>query len=207
MPGKSRISHKKKTLSTKQRKEVRQLVRRNLLKNSELKYYDDTVNLNMTNQWTWRQIFLPTVGTSDAGERIGDTVMPRHMEIRMNIVGSDVTNVCRVVFFRVKTGQSANTYFALGSSAASAYAVYSPYSKDRRDAIDVLYDRTFTTQTGGNNSHLVVKNLRLARKKIQFIGGATTYEIGGLYMAFCSDSGAASHPTIIHNIRTFYTDS
>lgn len=194
-------------LTKKQKKETRRIVDSRLKPGIELKYYDDAVSLSLTNQWGWRQLILPTQGQSDAGQRDGDKMLPVRMEIRGDIVGADSTNMMRIVIFRVKTGTSANNYFSIGSGAANAYTPYSPYSHDGRKAIEVLYDKSFGTSSTGTDHHVLVKTLKLARKPIQFSGGTTDYRINGLYMAYCSDSGAATHPTFTYNIRTFYQDS
>lgn len=197
-------------LTKTQKVEATKIVDRRLKVASEVKYYDYASSINLINQWAWAQIVLPTQGTGDQDQRDGDMMLPFRMEIRAGLTGptSTTTNsISRIVIFRVKTGQSANTYFSIGSGSASAYAVYSPYSKDRRKAIEVLYDKTFA-QVQGSNSHeiAIVKNLKLARKPIGFIGASTTYEINGLYLAVCSDQ-ATNNPTMTCNIRTYYTDS
>lgn len=197
-----------KSLSDNQKKETRKIVHSCLSKTIEPKTYDASSNASMTDQWTFAQIVAPSVGTSDLGQRIGDAISPVRCEFRASIIGADSTNHCRVVIYRVKSGTSSNAYFTYGSTASNSYSVVSPYSHDRRSAIEVLFDKTYCTQTGGRNTISIVRNLRMAKhSKIQFLGGTTTYEKGGLYIAYCSDSGAASHPTILYNIRTFYLDA
>lgn len=208
MPAKRSTKSKSRSLTKNQRKETRKIIHRCLKTRTEFKYFDASANSAMSDQWTFVQLVSPTQGDSDAGERVGDTIFPFKMEINATVVGADATNICRVVIYRVKTGQSSNTYFSLGSTAPNAYSPFSPYSHDRRDAIEVLMDKMLvTTSSGSNLIHLVRKNLKLAQKKIQFIGNSTVYELNGLYLAFCSDSGAVSHPGFKYNIRTFYTDS
>lgn len=207
MPSRKFRTFKRKKTNPSLKKTVKLIVNRAISRSSEQKYYDYAANANIYNQWTWAQVVSPIQGDGDAGERVGDTIMPTHMEINLLIAGSASANlVSRLVIFRVKTGTSANAYFAIGSGATNDYAVVSPYSHDRRNAIEVLMDRKFVTGTNGNNITSMFKTLKLAKKKIQFIGDSTTYEVGGIYMAICSSN--ATYPSnYLWNIRTFYTDS
>lgn len=198
---------KRKKTKPSLKKTVKLMVNRAISHSSEQKYFDYAANINIYNQWAWAQIVSPLQGTSDNGKRIGDTIMPTHMEIGLTITGSaSASLISRLVIFRVKTGTSNNAYMAIGSGAVNDYAVVSPYSHDRRGAIEVLMDRKFVTGTNGNNITSMFKTLKLAKKKIQFIGDSTTYELGGLYIALCS-SHATYPSTFLYNIRTFYTDS
>lgn len=206
MKGKT-YKKKHKSLTTKQRKEVRKIVRVDRRLNNETKYFDKAASSSMTDQWTWVQLVLPTPGDADAGDRNGDKIMPLHMEIRGAISYGDTYDTVRMVIFRVKSGTSSNSYFHYGSSAPNSYSVYSPYTHDKRANIEVLYDRTLAVNSSGGNAVTIVKDLRLAKKKIQFFAGTSTYETGGLYLAFCSDSTIAPHPGFIYNIRTFYDDA
>lgn len=195
-----------KVLSKKEKKQVKQIVDRSLKLSQEVKYTDYSVNANMTDQWTFTQVVLPSSAISDADSRVGDTILPFKMEMRFLTVHGDSLNHCRFVVFRVKAGASTNTYFSIGSTASNAYTVLSPYSHDRRGDIEVLYDSSYVVDTY-RPQICKVKNLKLAKKPIQFLGATTTYQKNGLMIAYCSDSDTVPHPQIQMNIRTFYTDS
>lgn len=198
------------------KKSVVQIVRKELNKNIETKYYDrastsasgDTVDYSGS---AFYVLTTPSQGTTDL-TRVGDKVRIRGLHCRMNLFCGDSTNTMRVILYQYKQASNliANsvTYLLNGTYVGTAQAPNSPYVHDYQKLFNVLYDKTFALDLVSKpEMSLVFKcPIKYARKEIAFSAGSTD-AINHIYLLVISDSGAATHPSVQFVTRFYYDDA
>lgn len=185
-------------------------LRRALATKTELKFFD--TNPSATSITTAAVIFSlsdVTQGVTD-NTRVGDTLLPKRLYIKMNFVGADVpANIMRVVIFRWNMSTVSDVPGLSEILESTAQPVLAPFAQDNRQRFTMLYDRTWVLNPNAasqTNSIVAMKTLKLAKKPIQFNAG-TVDGMFKIYALFVSDSGAITHPTVAFSSRLNYTDS
>lgn len=209
MVKKRRVRRKR---STKVSKNVKRFVNKKLKKEVETKY-NDYYNSG-TFDWNGSVYYNLTVipqGTTDSN-RIGDKISLRGIRLRYHLLCGDTYNICRIVVFQYYGN---NTLHAPAVNElfqsiymGTVYAPMSPFTFDYKNQFGILYDKTHNLnlndrQTVGVNKKIKIK---YAKHGITFTA-ATTAGSNQIYIVALSDSGAATHPSIIFHSRLFYDDA
>lgn len=202
-----RRQRRKRTVMSK----VAKLVDRKIAKNTELKFIDLS-SAAQTVSDAGLITDLTQIGQGDHDDqRTGDKVTLKSLDLRMNFVAGDATNVMRLIIFRWKqySGSVAPTQAQLMEygTAVGIIAPLSTYHHDFRGAFQVLHDKTIylnavSKPQVGHRVFLDLKKL----PKINFVSTGTTGQ-NKIYMYLVSDSAAATHPNINIIVRTNFVDS
>lgn len=196
---------KARKLNKNQVKQTKRLINNAIAKQIEISYINNQVSAGASYTWVYTALTdIPQATTAqvDIGLREGDTVTPLSLDLTYSWIAGDTTNVGRIVVFRVKKGPTTNNYF---TDDTNAYSVYSKYSFDLRNQIEVLYDRMHDLSVVGSNNVVTRhKLINLKRRTVHYTAGGVVAQGGGIYIAYCSDSSAISHPNILFNTRVKY---
>lgn len=179
---------------------------------TEVKYFDTNVGAsNVSTAGTFYNLSDITQGASDI-TRIGDTALPKTLQIRHIIVGADVpANVMRMIIFRWMMNTASDVpgvdeILEVGSSGQYTLAAYSFHNRDR---FNVLLDKTWVTNPNAaaeNNVQHHTEFMKMAKKPIKYQAGTVDGQFK-ILMLIISDSSAITHPTIQFTSRLTYTDS
>lgn len=189
---------------------VKRFVKRQFKKRIERKFVTTD---GADNPWTTRQIHkltMPTVGTGDAGNRIGDRIRLTSIDMRYTLIHSDGTNFTRLIFFQWKP--DANNYAPqvgdILPTGISDMNVPVKHDLAKGGQLNVLYDKVHAQSETGSTAAIFRKKFftRGFGRDVQFTNGATT-GTNQLYLLTVSDSAAAPHPTLDYRFRVNYTDA
>lgn len=190
-------------------KRVRSIVKKELKKNSEIHYHDRTL-VNTSVDYSGTSFFsLSGISQGDTDiTRTGDQVIPRFLQIRGSVVAGDGTNLVRVmvVQYKYNANDDPADIDQLLSATYKATVGYplAPYNHDYRGkAFAVLADKLFTVDTYNPIRQFNIKLKRIA--KIAYPAGGTTALKNSLYLVACSDSAAATHPTVLATCRLWFS--
>lgn len=169
---------------------MNQVAKRAILRNAEDKYVD-TSNTGQSISTNMLLLSSTVQGTADSGQRIGDEITIRNLELYFQLkVGSTNANI-RVVVFQWKldtTITGAPTNSAVLQTTGTLSELVSSYNHDEMSrSFTILYDQSFGLNTVDNNT--VFRRLKLypTTKKIHYVNGSTT-GIGHIYMYLFSDN-------------------
>lgn len=208
-------------LNQRQKKEVKQIIGKRV----ESKFFDAGFGAsNYTSTPAHTCLSLIPQGGSDS-QRVGDQVKLKKLTLRMQFVGGDIYNTCRVVVYRYKQDTSVQgpiTAEVYDSSAPGAEYVLCPVpALEKNDKFHIIWDKIVTLpQTNyyttssqvtstSNSVKTWVKSFygrRLGAKGLRFNPAATT-GFGHIYVSIVSDSAILPNPTVYLNSRLEYTDS
>lgn len=197
---------RQKAAKTAKQTEIAKIAKNVVMNMSEKKYHDYTNLLTLST--TWGNANLTLVPQSDDDTtRNGDELIQSSLRINYNMIGADGTNMCRFVIIRWLADGNP-TAAQLFSNDASGYAPLSMYNHDNRKLFHVFYDSGVISQVLSNDSVQKTGTVSLGLKKYRqrFLGGATTNVKGAVYIWYCSDSSAASHPAMTIRSRLSYRD-
>jgi len=201
--GPSRKDMKKKAYVTKEQ------LSKAISSSTEPKIFDLTMNIaNVTYAGTIIDLCPVPQGVTEV-TRIGDELLPKRLEIRMNFINADAYNMYRAIIFRWKQNDTvAPTVGGIieSSGPSTTQSVYVPLNVNTRSTFEVLYDKTFNTNAVSVANKFVKINLKLAKKKIEYSFSSTAGQ-NKIYMLIISDSSTATHPTHIGYSRLIFTDS
>lgn len=193
---------KEKWQQSKMRKIAKQEANRVSQRDNELKY--DNLNYTATLTYNWALSNLTAgigAGTTDI-TRIGDAVTMKNLEIRWRVAAADATNVCRMVVYVAKNGDTTDLPFETDGSYETPLSLY---NHDYRRRYKVLWDRTISTSTSGSNQVVSGhKIINLRNMVAQYTTASTTCVKNALYLAVVSDSAAVPHPSPVIHCRLYY---
>jgi hypothetical protein len=194
--------------ATNNKEAVKSLVKNLKSPSSTGKYFDTVVSASPVDYsgsvWALTQV---TAGTTDT-TRIGDKIIPKKLQIRINCLQGDVTNDIRIIIFRWKvhtTFASPSISGTILQNVSTVDAPRSAYYHDFEPAFDVLYDKRFTLNTYDPVKDLDLEFKLPESKPIQMVAAGTN-GINHLYMGIVSDSGAVVHPTLYYYSRVDFVD-
>lgn len=149
-------------------------------------------------------------GTTDV-TRVGDKLTIRGLDIRMDAIIADTTNVIRCIIFQWYINTNITLSNPLGSQVLQDITTYphlSNYHHDNNNQFHILYDTMIQLGAQGPQARVwhVKPNLKWAKKTVEFSGGGTN-GANKLYMLLVSDSSAVSHPTVRIQSRLRFDDS
>jgi len=146
-----------------------------------------------------------TQGDGDSN-RTGDQITNTSLELRLQVVTGDTSNLLRIIVFRwLPSDSTAPVVTSILQGVSSTNAPLSALNRDnyRGRLFDVLMDKLFSLDTY-NPTALISEKIRLnAQAKIAYTAAGTT-GMGKLYILLVSDSAAAAHPTVQYDSRLNY---
>jgi len=191
-------------LNNRQKASVKRLIKNN----EEMKYFRAGLNTTTSNVAVLSSLSNIAQGVND-DQRIGNVVQPIEMKVRLDLIIADSTNIIRFVIFRWKdadtTAPVAGDIFSNGLSGGVDTSSF--YNDETKDKYRILYDRTFVgSNTADSIRQFTQFKLRLGTK-IRYTSNAVTTGTNKYYQLNMSDSAAVTHPTLIWNTETRYSDS
>lgn len=198
-----------KSLTKKERKEVKTIIKRQQNLTSELKFHDDFIMANgIPDTGVLRNITLISQGLNDY-ERVGDSIHPTSLEVRCHFTAEDTTNLIRFIVFRWLPQNNPGVSPLLSDillPVAGTTPPYQHYNKDKRQEFQILKDFTVDVNTNDRYDQWRHFSIKLADKKCMFNAGSNT-GTGLLYIAVASDSTVALHPLCSYYARLRYRDN
>lgn len=210
-----RKNYRKRTPGKPQEKRIRKVVKSELKKEIEAKWYDrvstgnaDNASLAVVNPCTGL-----VRGTGVSGY-IGSSIKPIGLEIRGQLIAADPPgNTMRMIIIQDKTTSTVPTINTMFNTALGAAYIYCPLNKDFTDTFRVLKDKVYLlTNDGAAASNFLPRNFRIfisAKKlrKLTFTTVAGNADSGSIWICFVSDSAVAANPTWGLTTRLNYTDA
>lgn len=176
--------------------EVKREVKTLLARRTELKYLADAQSPNVSTSGFIKKVSQIAQG-SDTGNRIGDTIHARSLELHGNILRGDASNFVRIIVFQWRVSDS--TAPVVGDILGNASRWWDGYNGDKRSYYTILWDKTFAMSQNGSNDVVVFKKKIYKRMatRMEFENGSSTAPgTHMLYYMLLSDSGAIGHPLV-----------
>lgn len=183
---------------------------RQLTNATDYKYTDVGATGNVSATGTVVDLYASIArGTDALNNFIGNKINPVGIQMRIQGIGSDITNFMRVLIFQ---WGDASVPVPLGilQTLASYDSAISVLNKEN---ITVLYDRIFKSQLAFVASTSVfdmpTKTIYIPSSNLlptEFRIGVPGVQKGGLYMLLISDSVAPLHPSVDYYSRITFTD-
>lgn len=199
---------KAKGMSINLKKQVRKMVKNEISKEVEHKYYVAS-DAGTTADYGGRVDDKTPIPQGDTDvTRDGDTIHLDEIEFRYSTILADTTNVFRVILFQWHP-TSAPTIGAILLTLGSNNGVNSAFTVDYEQQFKILYDRVHylnsvaVPQSGVEH---VIKIRKGFQKRLQYVAGGTTGS-NHIYSAYISDSAAAAHPSINAVMRVRFSDA
>lgn len=230
------MSKKQVSLNQKQKKEIKKIAKRQVVRVQELKFFVATQLNGSTigTTYTSRQLSNVPQGDNDTS-RDGDRLeLCGSMEFIYQFTGpeiqtagvNDVVNTVRLIIFQYHptavSGTSPQATEILQNGPSGVIDVHSLYNHDQRQNYTILKDKmmvlvnnqlqlagTAGWTTYQSNHCRLVKfkiNTKKCRKMQQFVAG-TTDGTNQIFELLVSDSSVAPYPTVIRNSKIFFRDS
>lgn len=202
-----RYRRKAKTLKTT----VKAIVKKQLSKKFELKYWDVLESLSVTHTPTIAHGDLislsePTQGQGDT-QRIGDKMIPKNLRINFYMDNNGVTSQLRIIVFRTSliTPDPLDLLQVIGGTG---YGPLSPYLFDKRDLFDILYDsKSMPLNPTDQVTRTKYVYIKLGEKQVAF-QGATTAGINKIWLMMISDRAVTGTcPSVQFYSRLQFTDA
>lgn len=211
---------KGRKLGRRQKRQVKVLIaRRQELKYS---YYANSTTVDSVGFVTGTPFDIPQgdTDTSRDGDRLqwcGKIDLMLHCINGQGALG-DVYNNIRVIIFQYHPNSTPGLSTILLAGPSGSQDVLSLYNHDNRQEYRILFDRVFKTVGNANAATTPATNtvatnvrkfkipLRKIRKYAQYTGG-TLAGTNRIYIAYLSDSSAATHPTLEYSTKVFFRDS
>lgn len=209
-----RRTYKKRTraIPKTQEKRIRKVVKSELKREIEHKYYDRLSTGNAGTTLVATNPFTSFVRGTGVNNYIGSAIRVSSIEIRGQLIAADAPgNMMRMIIIQDKDTSGVpnnSTMFA-----EPTYPVYSPLNKDYTDTYRILKDKLFLlTNDGVSSTNFLPKSFRyyISGKKlrqVRFTASGGLADAGSIWIIFVSDSSVATNPTWIMNTRVNYTDA
>jgi len=184
-------------------KKLKQIVKRG----KEKKHFTIPISTTVSDAGTIWQLSGIAQGTT-LTQRIGNSIDPYRMIMRVILTLGDSTNITRLILFRFSADRIPVIADLLDTTnIASPNQNYVPEYYERKQAT-VIWDKTFSMVDEANSAqHVFTKNIKL-NFKTQFTGNlGTSYGANQLYLLGISNSGVVPNPGVIFETTLLYTDS
>lgn len=149
--------------------------------------------------------------------RVGNTVRPKRLKLRVHCGIADNTNMVRMIVFRwhpsaaagVPTPASILDNTAPTIHLGTTNAPLMPHNWDDRSMFTVLWDRTFVLDSQAPQQAVLTLDLygKKMSPRISYVDGSTTAVMNGLYVLYVSDSGIATHPILTFSSELTFEDA
>lgn len=195
-----------------QERKIRKVVKAELKKEIESKFFDSSVNSTLS---TTASAIPPLSGFSrgtGVSNFIGMKVKPIYLTIRGTLQGSDNTNYVRILVIQDKAVSGTPNTSTIFQN--TSYPWLSPLNVDYIDSYTVLADRlysfrTFESAAGTFTGTVRPFKIKISGKKMRQITytAAGSADSGQLWIIAVSDSALPSHPGYVMLTRFTYTDA
>lgn len=211
-----RKNYRKRMPSKPQEKRIRKVVKSELKKEIEHKWYDRWSTGNADNSAL--AIASPMTGFvrgTGVSNYIGSSIRPTSLEIRGQLLATDApANIMRMTIIQDRTTSAGGpTLGTLYNTALGAPPIFAPFNKDFSDTYTLIKDKIFLlTNDGAGASNFLPRNFRIfisgkKLRNLKFTVAAGTADSGAIWICFVSDSSVAAHPTWNMTTRLNYTDA
>lgn len=205
---KKRKAVKGPKLTYRQKKEVKQLIGRNM----ELKSIDESGSASPTNLGTIARWFAIPQGSGNT-QRIGNDITATHLELQYDITVADAFNKVRFIVFQWAVDDASEVPIMSDILFTGTTNYFNAlYNFDNRDKYKILHDRRYLVENSSVGSASIPKSshifkLKVPHKQILFNGAGATTGRYMIYQLLVSDSAAVPNPTVTTNIRLLYRDA
>lgn len=183
---------------------ARRIAHRVVNQGAEHKYHDKQSSTTADFNGLIVDVSAVAQGDTDI-TRDGDKLMPTSLEVGFNLIGETYSGICRLVVFRWKEA-SIPLVSEIFQGSGGAYATIQPFDHDERSRFEVLADKRYSVSNNGGTEIVTTRfRLKLAKKRIEFIGGSTTGR-NKIYVIMISDRSLVTSPGTFLMTRLNYTD-
>jgi len=200
-------SKKQQNLHNSEQK-ITKKVLKSLQKQKQLKFYEFYSSYSNLNAWIFNDLTGSISQGTSVSQRVGMSIRLRKLHVRITATIADATQVMRFLFFGWKVSDTsdapsdAELFCATGLASNPVMAPLLPVKPSR---FRVIKDVVFTMATNWKPVQTFVFSIPLDWTSEYDIGVNTGKD--HLYMATCSDSGAAPSPSWIHEFIISYNDT
>jgi hypothetical protein len=182
---------------------IRQEVHKQLAKEFELKFV--TQSSGVTVDYSGTAYLITNIAQADTDtSREGDQIRARRVRVHGICVVGDSYNVMRVALVRWRPATTPTLAELFETTGSNIAPMSTMPQHDKRPSAIILKDK-----------FLVLDTYHPTRKfhfdlnldwKIQFVAGSATTQQDALYIVYISDSGAATHPSIVWEAKFEFID-
>ena len=179
------------------------------IRNTNLKYLNTKYNSGVDNTGVDFDFDMPVLGVN-AYERVGNRIMVKRVDFRMQALYADSSNMLRIALVRfpanTPTTGGVGYYFQGSNSVTATYDVYSyytPYALDKE--FEVLYEFTLALAPNCDLQN-ITREFSIDVNKVVAWSTTSNPIQGQLRMVLLSDSGVSPHPVFVMNGMVWYTD-
>lgn len=209
-------ANKKAKLSEPQKAQVKKTIKQILANHIQHKQWVEfhTVNVDFSGG-----VYHITPIPQGVGERarVGNSIRPKRLKMRVHSAIADNTNMVRMIIFRWHPSAAAGVptpasilddtapTIHLGTTAAPLM----PHNWDDRSMYTVLWDRTFVLDSQAPQQAVLTLDLygKKLGSRISYVDSSTTAVMNGLYVLYVSDSGVAAHPSLSFTSELEFEDA
>jgi hypothetical protein len=186
--------------------QIRQMIQAKLDRFSEFKYVDATTLSGQTITTSMNTVMMSaiTAGTSVNG-RIGESVIADRLDLRLQYVVGDATNVVRfLVLVDLQPNGASFNQTDLFENAADPF---SPLNWQFHNRFKIIHDETFGLDTyNPQRSKAITVPLSQRTTYNGTSNSIANITTGAVYCVWLSDSGAVPQPTVSGDIRLWFRD-
>jgi hypothetical protein len=181
------------------------MVQKAIQKAAELKFTTVSSSTTYSNTGALVQLSGMAQGNTDTS-RNGDRVKPSRVRVKGTMLLADTTNVVTycLFWFRPEATPSMTQVFEDLATSLSPLST-SPQHDFRQDVVVLKKETFFLDAYHPMRKFEIDLNLN-TMPVMTFIAGSATTQINGLYIAWLSDSGATTHPTVTFWSKFEFTD-
>jgi len=203
---------KTKSMNSKQKQgeQIAKIVKRNLNKHVETKYFDQyQISTNVTASGTITNISDITRG-NDVTQRIGNQVTLKEVQFRQGLyISANATQTAvRVLVVLDTFGTNAPSVSDVLETAflSSVYSEISPYYWDYRKRFRILHDDTTYLCKSSSTSGVYKEWVNKLNLESQHIGSSTTFKNQIYLLLVSNESNVLNLPVINIHSRLLFTD-
>lgn len=195
---------------------VKKYVNRKIKENDEVKYLYEAFgavgcNINSVGALS---LYSMTGGTDGEDNRVGNTIQPTSLQLRLTVYRGNTDATFRLIVFRWKPKEIASNVTLTQILEQTTYAtdnyVNAPTKIKKADSslFNILLDKRYVLDDAKQQNISVVHNVKVNSKKIYYDGPALAdARANEIYWAVLSDTIPLNEPTV--NIQTIarFTDA
>lgn len=204
----------RKKYAKKNDRHIRAVVRKEIKKEVESKFYDRVSTGSVANTVTVVSPHTSLVRGIGENNYVGSCIKPTWLTVRGQFQKAadsvEVFNQFRFMIIQDKDVTGVPTAATMFQDSTT-YPWFSPLNKDFMMSYRVLYDKVFTLRfdAAGNNTPRNVKFKIPGSKlrKLDFTLASGNIQSGSIWFVMISDSSVATHPTFVLSSRMHFRDA
>lgn len=203
---KSGRKYEPKALNKTQKAQVREVIKTERKKNSELKFFRRQLVFASVLDFNGAVESVSDVPQGDLdSNRNGDRLTPVSLRLSYTLYGETNSFLCRFIVFRWLEN-TVPTVADILIVTGSGYAINGGYQHDQRHLFNILYDKAHVCSNNGNENVIVTKTLKMAAKQIDYTA-ASTAGSNKIYVLGITDRNLATSGTVQYVSRLNYYDN